>query len=304
MKISKERIKQLIKEAITEKWSKKHKASIDCNNSKGFFLNESYKLTFQDKKNIENEIRKEYESYLKPILKKNADVDQMKDFNPIEVIEKIKIDISPEQYEKLLAQLISMKNISKEKIKPFNQFYKENIDYITKDYIRRNQNSSKTNFNYPMKPVNDAESYYETLSSEELKSIKRFLTYVGIRIASGTGESIDRVTVRNAFFKTPIRFQKMFSEKPNPYLWRGDYAHPSDEDYDKEDKEYLAMQSFSTYKNTAKEFGTHFSAINIKSYGGSFSVPKFIDYGESDLLGNFDLADDEGEVMFFDVNYK
>ena len=36
MKISKERIKQLIKETITEKWSKKYKVSIDCNNPKGF----------------------------------------------------------------------------------------------------------------------------------------------------------------------------------------------------------------------------------------------------------------------------
>jgi hypothetical protein len=36
MELLKEYIKKIVKEIITEKWSKKYKDSIDCNNPKGF----------------------------------------------------------------------------------------------------------------------------------------------------------------------------------------------------------------------------------------------------------------------------
>ena len=60
------------------------------------------------------------------------------------------------------------------------------------------------------------------------------------------------------------------------------------------------MQSFSTNKFTAKEFGIAFNATNIKTYSGSFSLPLYIKYGGEIS----DFGDDEGEIMFFDVVYK
>jgi|688.fasta_scaffold182862_2 hypothetical protein len=299
-------------ETIEEKWSQKYKNSIDCNNPKGFsqkahcqgkknkFLNETYKLTFQDKQDIEKDIRDEYNGYLKDITNRNKETKKWRN-----IIDNVKGKFSEDDYNAFLDSfgLIARREI--ESPMRYNEFYSKNKKSMTEKFINRKKRDAPTTFNYPMKAViEDIDEYYQNLSKEELSSIKKFLRIVAIRIASGAGESIDRKLVRDAFFNTPTSFQKMFSEKPNSYLWRGDYSHPSDEDYDKEDKDYLSMQSFSIYKNVAQSFGSHFSASNIKSYGGSFSVPKFLEYGNSPIIGSTALADDEGEVMFFDVKYK
>jgi hypothetical protein len=186
----------------------------------------------------------------------------------------------------------------------FNQFYKENFEYERDDYIRYKTKNSLTNFQYKsnkedkLKKYN-YKTYYNNLSESEKKSISDFLDIVAERVNSGTGESVSRGDVRDYFFKTPKSFQMMFSEKPSVYLWRGDYAHPCSDDYNNEDKDYLAMQSFTINKNVAHDFGFAFNAKNIKSYSGSFSLPLYTKYG-----GEQDFGDDEGEVMFFDVEYN
>ena len=187
----------------------------------------------------------------------------------------------------------------------FNKFYGDNIKYVTEDYIKYKERNMYSSFNYKSKNEkklknNEYYKFYNALTDTEKNSIKKFLNIVSERIHSQTGESIDRKKVRDSFFMTPLEFQKMFSEKPSPYLWRGDYTHPCDEEYDHNDINYLSMQSFTTYKNVAKDFGYHFNANNIKNYSGSFSIPLYVKYG-GDV---YDLADDEGEVMFFDVTYK
>ena len=159
------------------------------------------------------------------------------------------------------------------------------------------------NYNSPNKKVKNInqDDFYKSLSEKEIKSIKQFLNIVGERVSSGTGESVNRKKVRDMFFNTPKSFQELFSEKPSPYLWRGDYTHPCDEDYDHTDKNHLSIQSFSIFKKTAREFGYNFNANTIKKYSGSFSLPLFSKYNE---IFNVDFGDDEGEVMFFDVEYK
>ena len=144
------------------------------------------------------------------------------------------------------------------------------------------------------------EQYYNTLNSNEIKSIKTFLKIVAIRQDSGTEESIDRDEVRDSFFNTPIGFQKMYSVKPSKFYWRGDDIHPCDVDYES-DPDYLKMQSFSNSKTY--DFGDiRFPSTRIGSYSGSFSLPLYIEYGFNSI--NLMFSDDEGEIMFFDVIYK
>jgi hypothetical protein len=268
------------------------------------YLNESYKLTFNDKQAIEKNVKNEYEKYKNSISRKNNEIESAK--KSIEMLKLLvdKGEFTENQIQKTIDQL-NLDYISKipyEKLILYNQFYKENIEYITQDYINYKIRNATTTFNYKSKNIknNEYEEYYNTLTNIEKQNIKEFLNIVAERIHSGTGESIDRKEVRDIFFKTPLKFQKMFSEKPSPYLWRGDYTHPCNDDYNHNDVDYLSMQSFSINKNTAKEFGFHFSANNIKNYSGSFSIPLYVEYG-GDI---FDLGDDEGEVMFFDVTYK
>lgn len=266
-------------------------------------LNESYKLTFNDKKEIDAIIRNQYKLYLKKINDINSQIELNK--RTIDIIQNMvnNGEISQENMDKTLL----MFNNNSEPSKPilYNQFYKENYNKIKNDYINNNTKNNLSNFNYRSKQDNkldnfDYHSYYSNLNDDEKKSIKQFLKIVGLRVNSGDGESIDKQKVRNAFFNTPVKFQKLFAEKPSPYLWRGDTNHPCDDEYDHNDLNYLSMQSFSIYKNVAKDFGYNFTANNIKKYNGSFSIPLYIKYG-GDV---YNLADDEGEVLFFDVEYK
>ena len=261
-------------------------------------INESFKITFEDEKNIENEIRKKYDRYLDEIKKRNDYIKAMKLV--------LKMADNDEQREFFNKEYGQFKDMDFTIPIRYNKFYAENKKEITDDYIRYKSNNSPTTFEYPTKPIKiDIDKYYSSLSKNELESIKKFLYIVAERVNSGTGESVNRKHVRDAFFRTPKTFQETFSEKPNGYLWRGDYTHPKDPDYDHNDKEYLSMQSFSTSKNTARSFGYNFSASNIKSYSGSFSLEKFLHYGITDIFaGIAKFGDDEGEVMFFDVTYK
>jgi len=272
------------------------------------FLNESYKLTFNDKQEIEKNIRDEYDSYIKDINKTNDSIEVAK-----KTIELLKDLVKKgESTQEIIEKVIKDSNLDiLSKMKPqnpilYNQFYKEKYETIKSDYLLYKERNSLTNFVYKSKKEdylknNDFKKIYNNLTELEKKTIKKFLNIVEERVNSGTGESVDRKEVRDMFFKTPITFQKMFSEKPSTYLWRGDYNHPCSEDYEHNDENYLSMQSFSTSKKTAKEFGFIFNANNIKSYSGSFSLELFLEYGN---LFGVNFGDDEGEVMFFDVVYK
>jgi hypothetical protein len=264
-------------------------------------LIETYKLTFYDKENIEKEIRKEYDKYLSDINKSNKDIILYKNY-----LKYAKDALSEEEYNILYKEFGVYLNMDLKKPVMFNKFYESEYDRILKDYINYKKRNSTTSFVYKSPNEKkltkiDFDNYYNKLKSNEKKSIENFLDVVGERVNSGSGESIGKRKVRDLFFKTPESFQKMFSEKPSKYLWRGDYAHPCSDEYDHSDKDYLAMQSFTENKNTAEEFGMHFNATNIKSYSGSFSLNLFTKYN---YTFNIDFGDDEGEVMFFDVVYK
>lgn len=260
-------------------------------------LNESYKMTFQDKQELDKTIKSEYDKYKSAVEAKNLDIEHAKD-----VIKHYEGTPMEQLFKDSNIGYLSRLNISKPM--RYNQFYEENYESIKQKYTERKSQNSPSDFEYKSKTErnlnkNNYTEYYDNLTDVEKQHIINFLKIVATRQASGTGESISRMKVRNSFFKTPESFQVMFSEKPSPYLWRGDIAHPCDDDYDNSDSDYLAMQSFTIYKQTAKEFGFHFNANNIKSYSGSFSLPLYVKYG-----GPSGFGDDEGEVMFFDVVYK
>ena len=93
----------------------------------------------------------------------------------------------------------------------------------------------------------------------------------------------------------------MFSVKPSKWFWRGDENHPCDVSF-YTDEEERAMQSFSMWKGGAQFFGSiAFPSTKIKSYSGSFSLPLFSEYNKK---FNVEFGDDEGEIMFFNVEYK
>ncbi len=251
------------------------------------YLNETYKLTFKDKKEIEGIARSKYEDYIKDVEKNNEFITNSK--RMIELVMKMVNDgvFSKEDAENFIKnnQLDFRSNLELKKPMLYNQFYKENFKEIKNEFIRYKTKNALSNYKgYTSKQKNklkniDYEDYYNSLSDQEKASIKMFLKLVSVRVNSGEGEAVDRKKVRDTFFRTPEIFQKMFSEKPSNHLWRGDYAHPCDEEYDHEDLDYLSMQLFSTQKKTAKEFGIAFNANNIKSYSGSFSLPLYIEYG-------------------------
>jgi hypothetical protein len=269
------------------------------------YLNESYKLTFNDKKEIDKNIRHEYDKYIQDIKSENEDIKLKKEI--VKNIIKQKEIYHPEVYNSLLNRFNYDYYLNTEFKKPmlFNQFYKENFDTILNYYVNRKRKNSLTSFGYvsPNKKVKNInqDDFYKSLSEKEIKSIEQFLDIVSVRVASGTGESVDRKKVRDMFFNTPKSFQELYSEKPSLYLWRGDYTHPCNDDYDHSAKNYLSMQSFSVNKKTAREFGYNFNANNIKRYSGSFSLPLFSEYN---TLFDSDINDGEGEIMFFDVEYK
>jgi hypothetical protein len=270
-------------------------------------LFESYKMTFADKQNVEKEVRSKYDEYKNDIKKTNDEIESAK--NNIEILNKLvdKGEFTEEQVSATMKSLNLdyLSKMDKSKPIPFNQFYKQNYKDILEKYKETKTKNAKTTFSYTspkhkkLSKINQDE-FFKNLSESDKKSINNFLNLVSIRVNSGQEESISRKKVRDMFFKTPKSFQDMFFEKPSSYLWRGDYTHPCKKDYDHSDKDYLAMQSFSIHKSTAKDFGYHFNAKNIKSYSGSFSLPLFLEYN---YLFNADFGDDEGEVMFFDVVY-
>lgn len=256
---------------------------------------ESYKLTFQDKQEIEKKIKAAYKSYISVTNKKNQN---------ITIAKKLMSGPDKDVFKGTHFAYDAEQDIKKPML--YNQFYRENYESIKRDYINYKQRNSSTTFDYKSKKEDrlkdfNYREYYNSLTDLERENIDNFIDIVGERINSGSGESVNKTRVRDYFFKTPKTFQGLFSEKPSVYLWRGDDNHPCrGEDYDHEDKDYLSLQSFSTSKSVAKGFGFAFNASNIKSYSGSFSVPLYINFG-----GDFsDLGDDEGEVMFFDVEYK
>lgn len=274
------------------------------------YLNESYKLTFNDKKEIENIIRYNYDKYKKEIEEENSQIEFAKKY--IESVKKMVDKGERQKYElEALMQSVLGYRYKLSIMKPmlFNQYYDENINYFKQDYINY-KNRQNVKYQFKTSPKEDElknfnyKEYYNNLTDLEKKNINKFIKIVVIRVDSGTGESINRKEVRDAFFRTPKMFQNLFSEKPSNYLWRGDYGHPCKEnDYDFEDKDYLSMQSFTNSEAVASQFGGDvFSATIIKSYSGSFSIELYNKYGGE---GDKELpGDDEGEVMFFDVEYK
>jgi len=262
-------------------------------------LNESYKLSFEDKKDIEKMVRTEYKNYKTEIIKGNKDIEVAK-----KVMDFFKDQPESSQFAGSSFDYQSKLNLEKPML--YNEFYKQNFNRIKTNYLKYKERNSPSTFTYISKQTPrlkklNYKDYYSNLTNTEKNNIVKFINIVGDRVSSGDGESVSRKIVRDQFFKTPKSFQDMFSEKPSIYLWRGDYVHPCDEDYDHGDENYLTMQSFSVMKNVARDFGAHFNASNIESYSGSFSLELFINYSEEH---NFDFGDDEGEVMFFDVIYK
>ena len=266
---------------------------------------ESYKITIDDKKEIDNIIRGEYDRYLKEYQSTinnieiyNVMIDKVKD-GPNEISNSFK-----KQLEYYINNLSYLKSKNHDGYKLYNEYYIENYSNILNDYIRQQtMKGGAVNYKGLAEKVLDSdmvETYYNSLNNREIKSIDRFLKIVAIRQDSGMGESIDRKDVRDSFFNTPVGFQKMFSVKPSKFYWRGDDVHPCDVDYES-DPDYLLMQSFSNSKTY--DFGDiRFPSTRIGSYGGSFSLPLYIQYGFKSIDMNF--GDDEGEIMFFDVIYK
>lgn len=260
-------------------------------------IKESYKLTPQDKKQIEDELRDDYRRYLE---KYKSDLLTMNAWKQLADNEKAVMGDEPsDMYIKCMEMYNSYSN-SKKML--YNEFYKNNYETVKQKVIQWNSNKG-TNANIPEgKRLNQEEvdNYLESLKGKEYESVIKFLDEVSIRVNSGTGEATGKPRVNRLFFATPPAFQKMFSVKPSKFMWRGDDFHPCDEERDNEDEYGYAMQSFSIHKNGA--FGSiEFPATKIKSYGGSFSLPLFLEYNRTFQT---DFGDDEGEVMFFNVTYQ
>ena len=268
-------------------------------------LIESYKVTLDDKKEIESKLKQEYNNYLKKYQSTLTDI------KTYQIIVNKSQD-EPEQLRNDFKYRLnaSMKQLSILKSKKhdgymlYNEFYSKNYSRIAQDFINyQTRKGGVVNFKGHNEKVLDTEmieQYYNSLNSDEIKSIKTFLKIVSIRQNSGSNVSIDRDEVRKSFFNTPIGFQKMYSVKPSKFYWRGDDVHPCDVNYES-DPDYLKMQSFSNSKTY--DFGViRFPSTRIDSYGGSFSLPLYIEYGYKSI--NTTFSDDEGEIMFFDVTYK
>jgi hypothetical protein len=283
-------------------------------------IGESFKLTFEDKKNIDNLIRTIYED---EILKNQKEYERLKKeleiqksaFNYIQNAPESAYIDDPylENAKKITLSSITyleqwLKHYKLNKEQRYNKFYIDNYDRIKKNYINRERSNPKRRKKYNI-PDPDltfnkidseiVEKIKNGLTNNEKNSIKKFLEIVAIRQDSATGESISKKRVRDSFFKTPEIFQRLYSVKPSKWFWRGDDYHPCDEEY-KMSKYNKYLQSFSQNKKGARFFGDiRFSAINIKKYGGSFSLPKYV----SNEMFDSDIGDDEGEIMFFDVEY-
>lgn len=270
-------------------------------------IEESYKITPQDKKEIEDELRDDYRRYLEKYKSTLLTVNSWK---KLAENEKAVMGNEPsDMYNKCVETYTHYKNyfnsLKSDKYDGpilYNKFYKDNYETVKQKVIQ--WNSGKVhNANIPEgKRLNqeDVDNYLESLKGNEYNSVIKFLDEVSIRVNSGTGEATGKPRVNRLFFATPPAFQKMFSVKPSKFMWRGDDFHPCDEEYDNEDEYAYAMQSFSIHKNVG--FGSiEFPATKIKSYGGSFSIPLFLEYNRT---FNTDFGDDEGEVMFFNVTYQ
>lgn len=268
-------------------------------------LIESYKVTLDDKKEIDVLIKGEYDEYLKKYQSTLTDIKTY----------QIMVDTTKSESEQIrkdfeyylgasIGRLSDLKSKKHDGYMLYNEFYTKNYSRIAQDFInyQTRKGGVVTFKGLDEKVLNPemVEQYYNTLNSDEIKSIKTFLKIVAIRQDSGTEESIDRDKVRDSFFNTPIGFQKMYSVKPSKFYWRGDDIHPCDVDYES-DPDYLKMQSFSNSKTY--DFGDiRFPSTRIGSYSGSFSLPLYIEYGFNSI--NLMFSDDEGEIMFFDVIYK
>jgi len=267
-------------------------------------LMESYKVTLDDKKEIEGEIKKEYDEYLKKYQSTLQDISSYGIMAKMTDIPKQALDSFKYRLDASIENLSYLKSKKYDGPILYNEFYTKNYSRISQEFINHQTRKGGvvTFKGLDEKVLNPemVEQYYNTLSGDEIKSIKRFLKIVAIRQDSGTEESIDRGEVRDSFFNTPIGFQKMYSVKPSKFYWRGDDVHPCDVTYES-DPDYLKMQSFSNSKTY--DFGDiRFPSTRIGSYSGSFSLPLYIEYGFNSF--NLIFSDDEGEIMFFDVTYK
>lgn len=274
-----------------------------------FILNESYKITFKDKQEIDKEIRSLYMDYLEKYKEYKENLNNsliVLNYFIENSVEERAINDFKKRYEYELSSIRYMeskKNPGNPKL--YNEFYVENYDSVLNDYADRMKRNSTSNFKQSEnKKLDDAkiEEYFNSLTKDEINKIKLFLDNVSIRQLSGTGESISKKKVRDSFFNTPVGFQRMYSVKPSKWYWRGDDNHPCDVNYEQSEYEFY-MQSFSIYKSMAEIFGSiAYPSTRIGSYGGSFSIPFFLDNMPKNF--NVDLGDDEGEIIFFDVKYK
>ena len=267
-------------------------------------LIESYKVTLDDKREIDVLIKGEYDEYLKEYQSTLQDISSYGIMAKMTDIPKQALDSFKLRLDGSIGRLSDLKSKKHDGYMLYNEFYTKNYSRIAQDFInyQTRKGGVVTFKGLDEKVLNPemVEQYYNTLNSNEIKSIKTFLKIVAIRQDSGTEESIDRDEVRDSFFNTPIGFQKMYSVKPSKFYWRGDDIHPCDVDYES-DPDYLKMQSFSNSKTY--DFGDiRFPSTRIGSYSGSFSLPLYIEYGFNSI--NLMFSDDEGEIMFFDVIYK
>lgn len=267
-------------------------------------LIESYKVTLDDKKEIDVLIKGEYDKYLKEYKSTLQDISSYGIITKMTDIPKQALDSFKLRLDGSIGRLSDLKSEKHDGYMLYNEFYTKNYSRIAQDLInyQTRKGGVVTFKGLDEKVLNPemVEQYYNTLNSNEIKYIKTFLKIVAIRQDSGTRESIDRDEVRDSFFNTPIGFQKMYSVKPSKFYWRGDDIHPCDVDYES-DPDYLKMQSFSNSKTY--DFGViRFPSTRIGSYSGSFSLPLYIEYGFNSI--NLIFSDDEGEIMFFDVIYK
>jgi hypothetical protein len=158
------------------------------------FLNEGYKLTFDDKSEIDKLVRVKYEKYKSEVNKKNDDIRIAKN-----IMGRVMGTSDEVAFKDSLFDYNSKLDLTKPML--FNKFYDENFDSIKKDYITYRSRNSSSDFSYKSKSDNklsgiDYELYYNGLSDLDKQSITKFLKLVGVKESGHAIEYINNPTER------------------------------------------------------------------------------------------------------------
>jgi hypothetical protein len=104
-------------------------------------LNESYKLSFEDKKDIEKMVRTEYKNYKTKIIKGNKDIEVAK-----KVMDFFKDQPESSQFAGSSFDYQSKLNLEKPML--YNEFYKQNFNRIKTNYLKYKERNSPSTFTY------------------------------------------------------------------------------------------------------------------------------------------------------------